>query len=142
VPKYGLPLTEPIRPGKPIYKLILAASMLRPLDAYSLASHYGLEQLAVEISSRLISVPLYNLSNDHCISMGPEYLRRLLFLHLGRTERLKALLREPHTRHPPTFLCDVIDQRLGIIAQWHAAATEICWDIGPDTPGNLRAAYF
>lgn len=137
LPQYGLPITDPVAHGKPMYNLILGTALSSPLDIYALVAQHRLEQLAVEVSHHLLSTPLHNLTDEHCLSMGPIYLRRLIFLHLGRTERLKQLLRDPPSGHRPTMHCDVIDQKRKLEAAWKEAAGELCWEANAGTPVSL-----
>ena len=120
-----------------MYNLVLSTALTSPLDIYALVAQYRLEQLAVEVSHHLLSVPLHNLTDEHCLSMGPIYLRRLVFLHLGRTERLKRLLRDPPSGHRPTVQCDLVDQKRKLEAVWLQAAAELCWEANASTPVSL-----
>jgi len=43
----------------------------------------------------LLSYSLASLTNELAVKMGPLYLKRLFFLHLGRIEALKRLLLPP-----------------------------------------------
>jgi hypothetical protein len=131
--KYGLALPGPIVPGNPTYNAILNVALASPLDAYALVCMHNLEQLAVQISHHLLSTPLHDLTDELCNQMGPIYLRRLLFLHLGRSERLKLLLKEEPLGHEPTRHCDLIDQKRGLLVAWHEATSKLGWGVGPDT---------
>jgi len=137
--KYGLPLEPSLTKGKPIYNVICGLAFASPLEAYALVAKHNLDQLAVEISHQLHSTPLYDLTDELCLSMGPIYLRRLMFLHLGRTERLKMLLRES-PRHEPTVQCDAVDQQHKLKTLWREKATTLCWDVSPSTPVSLLQA--
>jgi hypothetical protein len=133
LPKYGVRLPGPIVPGNPIYNAILNIALVSPLDGYALACMHNLEQLAVQISHHLLSTPLHELTDELCRQMGPTYLRRLFFLHLGRSERLKLLLKEEPLGHEPTRECDLVDQKRGLLFAWDEATSKLCWDIGPNT---------
>ncbi|KIM25903.1 hypothetical protein M408DRAFT_314531 [Serendipita vermifera MAFF 305830] len=137
LPQYGLPLSAVITHGKPMYNLILGMSLTKPLDIYALVAQHRLEPLAVEVSHHLLATPLHNLTDEHCLSMGPIYLRRLTFLHLGRTERLKKLLRDPPSGHRPTMQCDTVDQKHKLMALWKEATGELCWEASASTPVSL-----
>jgi hypothetical protein len=139
---YGLPVTEPVAPGKPLYNLLLSTALSHPLDTYALVCQHHLESLAVEISHHLISIPLHNLSDEQCLSMGPVYLRRLVFLHLGRTERLKKLLKDLPDGHPPTRQCDAVDQKRDLKGAWEAAAATLAWEANANTPVSLIQSTF
>lgn len=138
--QYGLSLDIPLTPGKPIYNLLSTLAYTSPLEVYTLAAEYGLEQLAVETSRHLHTIRLDTLTDEHCRKMGPIYLRRLFFLHLGRTERLKKLLSEP-PGHEPTLQCDAQDQEQRFHAVWKEGVALLCWDVNASTPtAFLRAA--
>jgi hypothetical protein len=135
MPKYGLLVHDAIAKGKPLASVILSLARTQALDTYALVAHHNLEDLAIETSHYLISVPLHNLTDAQCNKMGPIYLRRLMFLQLGRMERLKTLLKELPSTHPPTATCDELDQKRLLFLYWHMAASEICWEISADLSG-------
>ncbi|KAG8816385.1 hypothetical protein FRC17_000344 [Serendipita sp. 399] len=137
LPLYGVDVIRPFSEGKYFFKITLDHAPAAALDTYTLVCRHRLETLAVKCSQYLISVPLHHLTDEHCISMGPVYLRRLVFLHLGRIERLKILLKAPPASHPPSLLCDALDQRSRLEKPWREAINEICWDITADTPLSL-----
>lgn len=139
---YGLPVTGPVAPGKPLYNLLLSTALSFPLDTFALVCQHHLESLAVEISHHLISIPLHNLSDEQCLSMGPVYLRRLVFLHLGRTERLKKLLKGPPEGHPPTKQCDTFNQKRELKDAWEDAAGTLAWEANANTPVSLLHSTF
>lgn len=134
--QYGLSLEAPLAKGKPIYILLSGFAFTFPLEVYTLASEYDLESLAVDASGHLLATPLHHLTDELCLRMGPIYLRRLLFLHLGRTERLKALLKDAPA-HEPTAECGAIDQRLKLKAAWGEGATSLCWGVNASTPISM-----
>jgi len=85
-----------------LYSLILGHAPNQPLQVYIFAASRNLEPLAVQASRFLLSFTLSDLTNDDCLAMGPTYLRRLFFLHLGRIEKLKSLLLRPPSPHLPS----------------------------------------
>jgi hypothetical protein len=139
--KYGVSATTTIAPGTPMYNAILKIALSLPLDTFSLVCHHELEQLAVEISHNLVNTPLHNLQDQQCLKMGPIYLRRLIFLHLGRTERLKTLLKEAQRMHESTVLCDEVDLKRFLLTEWEKAAASLLWDLGPNTSGEHRSMF-
>ncbi|KAG8819951.1 hypothetical protein FRC17_010290 [Serendipita sp. 399] len=134
LPLYGVDVIPAFSEGQHFFKITLDHALSSALKTYTLVCKHCLEALAVKCSQYLVSVPLHHLTNEHCISMGPVYLRRLVFLHLGRIERLKILLRPPPTGHPPSLLCDALDQRSRLEKPWRDATNEMCWDITADMP--------
>lgn len=135
--RYGLPPKDAIQKGNAIYNLMLNTALSQPLDTYTVVCQYHLDDLAVEISRHLLSTPLHQLSDDQCLLMGPVYLRRLVFLHLGRTERLKKMLKQPPSGHPPTKSCDAANQQRYMIGPWNHAAAIIAWDANANTQASL-----
>jgi hypothetical protein len=75
----------------PVYALLLSLAPLFPIRVYTLAAKYNIDDLAVTTSSHLLSLELWTLTDEIVEEMGPIYLRRLFFLHLGRVEALKRL---------------------------------------------------
>ena len=73
--------------GTPLYMLLLSHAPLYPMDVYSLAANFDLEDLAVNLASHLLSYSLSLMSDEVALRMGPIYLKRLAGLQLGRTLR-------------------------------------------------------
>ncbi|KAG8752138.1 hypothetical protein FRC14_007303 [Serendipita sp. 396] len=134
LPLYGVDVIASFSEGKNLFKITLDHSLVSGLETYALVCKHSLEVLAVKCSHNLLSTPLYSLTDEHCISMGPIYLRRLVFLHLGRLERLRSLLKPPPKSHTPSLLCDALDQRTRLEKPWKEAVNELCWDLRADTP--------
>lgn len=137
--RYGISCAREIVPGSHMHNYLLYLSLKAPLDTFALVCHHQLEALAVDISRHLVSIPLHHLTDEHCTKMGAGYFRRLLFLHQGRVERLKMLLKEPHSSHPSTSDCDELDSRRLLLSSWQAAASEVCWEVKPDTHSTLHS---
>ncbi|KAF8602881.1 hypothetical protein BDV93DRAFT_443356 [Ceratobasidium sp. AG-I] len=87
-------------PHSELYMLYLQAAATEPLPMYALAAEHSLESLAVSVSTFTLSVSLSDLTDDLAEQIGPTYLRRLFFLHLGRTDALKRILYPPPASHP------------------------------------------
>lgn len=134
--KYGLSVTSIIVPETPTYRVIRNIALSLPLDTFAVVCQYQLEDLAVDISRSLIDISLDNLTNEHCGKMGPIYLRRLMFLHVGRTERLKTLLKELPKSHTPTVECDKVDMKRFLFAEWERATASLAWNLGPNVSGE------
>ncbi|PSR75020.1 hypothetical protein PHLCEN_2v9350 [Hermanssonia centrifuga] len=129
--KYGVPLQKYAAPNTPLYQLLLSQAPAAPMDFYSLAAQYDLYDLAVPISSHLLAYPLFNLSDEHAAKMGPLYMKKLVFLHLGRVDALKRLLLPPPQQHPATTECDFIEQKK-LTRAWALASAYLAWDARAD----------
>ncbi|TFY50179.1 hypothetical protein EVJ58_g11154, partial [Rhodofomes roseus] len=129
--QYGIPVARHCAPTTPLYALILAYAPIAPIDVYALAGHYDLFELAVPASAHLLGFQLANLSDEHAARMGPLYLRRFFFLHLGRIDALKRLLLPPPHPHAPTAGCDFTEQKK-LTRAWALASAYLAWDARPD----------
>ncbi|KAF8607834.1 hypothetical protein BDV93DRAFT_519832 [Ceratobasidium sp. AG-I] len=115
-----------------IFYLLLAHSKTHPLVVYALAASYNLEQLAISCSQNTLGVELSEITDDLAAVMGPIYLRKLFFLHLGRTAALKRILLEPPSSHPPSETCD-LDNQKSVTRAWALAVAYIAVEGRPDT---------
>ncbi|EJD40255.1 hypothetical protein AURDEDRAFT_70324 [Auricularia subglabra TFB-10046 SS5] len=139
--RYAVPAEFALSPGRPLFETILAHASVRPLHVYSLAAHHELEALAAAASQHMLSFPLFLLSNDDARRMGPVYLRRLFFLHLGRVEALKRLLAAPPSVHAPSMQCDDV-QLQKVQRAWGLATAAIVRDARADTSAQSISAAF
>ena len=130
--KYGVSLPRYIGQTTPLYTQILSIAPIAPIETYALAAHYDLYDLAVRISSHLLAFSLPSLTDDHANRMGPIYLKRLFFLHLGRIDALKRLLLPPPHPHAPTPTCDFVEQKK-LTRAWALASAYLAWDARPGT---------
>jgi len=96
----GYQIDRLLVPHSEIYMLFLQAAATEPLQMYALAAQLSLEPLAVSVSTFTLAVPPSDITDEVAAQMGPSYLRRLFFLHLGRTDALKRLLYPPPAPHP------------------------------------------
>lgn len=129
--EYGIPLKRYCTPSTPLFSLILAQAPYNPIEVYALAARHDLYDLAVPISSHLLGYQLANLSDELVQKMGPVYLKRLFFLHLGRIDALKRLLLPPPHPHAPTADCDFTEQKK-LTRAWALASAYLAWDARPD----------
>lgn len=129
--KYGAPLKTYIAPSTPLYSLILARAPLFPIELYAVAAQNDLLELATAISSHLLAFNLSNLTDELALKIGPIYLKRLFFLHLGRNDALKRLLLSPPALHGPTPQCDFTEQKK-LTRAWALATAYLAWDARPD----------
>ncbi|OBZ76566.1 hypothetical protein A0H81_03701 [Grifola frondosa] len=113
---------------------------MAPIDVYALAAAHDLYDLAVPVSSHLLAFALPSLTDEHAARMGPLYLRRLFFLHLGRTDALKRILLPPPPPHAPTSTCDFTEQKK-LTRAWALASAYLAWDARPDlSTSSMEAA--
>lgn len=128
--RYGIPLKVYIAPSTPLFSLILANAAHSPLEMYAIAASFDLYELAASISVHLLSLPLYSVTDEMAARIGPVYLKRLVFLHLGRIDALKRLLVSPPNPHEPTYECDSSDQKR-VTRAWALASAYLAWDARP-----------
>jgi len=129
--EYGLSVRTYLAPASPLSTLFLGTAPQAPIEFYALAGAYDLNHLAIPISSFLLSYSLASLTDDLVVKMGPLYLKRLCFLHLGRIEALKRLLLPPPQPHVPTASCDFTEQKK-LTRAWALASAYLAWDVRPD----------
>lgn len=130
--KYGLPLPAYASPHGPLYNLVLSRAPTAGIQMYTLAAQHKLEQLAVAVSPFLLSFDLATLTDDAAERMGPVYLKRLVFLHLGRVAALKRLLSPPLSYHPPDEACGSREHD-ALMGAWSLAIASLAWDTRPGT---------
>lgn len=130
MPTYGLCPAQYLVSSAPLFALLLAQAPVHGITVYALAGEHQLEELAVLVSSHLLSFPLSNITDDLAQRIGPTYLRRLFFLHIGRVEALKRLVKPGLYPHSPTSACGFSTQK-GVGRAWSLAAAYIAWDARP-----------
>ena len=104
--KYGVPPQNVIAPSTPLYHILLTHASAQPLNVFALAAQHDLHDLAVTTSSYLLSFPLSTISDKMAEQIGPIYLKRLFFMHLGRAEVLRSIILPPPYPHILTKMCD------------------------------------
>lgn len=129
--RYGVSIQPFAAPDTCLYNLVLSRAPLHPIQSYALVAEHGLHDLAVVISPHLMSFNLASLTDEMATQMGPIYLKRLFFLHLGRNQALKRLLFTPPTLHGPTPQCNFSEQKK-LTRAWALAAAYLAWDARPD----------
>lgn len=130
LPFYGIRPKSRINPATALYTILLSHAPLYPLELYALAATHDLYELAVATSSHLLSFPLASLSDEMAETIGPVYLKRLFFLHFGRSDALKRVLLSPPHPHAPTQWCDFTDQKK-LTRAWALASAYLAWDARP-----------
>lgn len=92
---YGLSLKKFISQGTPLYLSLLSYAPTNPLEIYGLAASHDLIDLAITTSSHLLSFQLPTLTDEMAAKIGPIYLKKLFFLHLGRIDAVRYLEASP-----------------------------------------------
>jgi hypothetical protein len=128
---YGISPKTRIAPSTHLFSLLLSYAPLYPLELYALAASHDLYDLAVSTSSHLLSFPLSSLTDEMAQHIGPIYLKRLFFLHFGRSDALKRVLLPPPHPHAPTPSCDFAEQKK-LTRAWALASAYLAWDARPD----------
>lgn len=126
--QYGLSKTMLVSPATPLFQLFLRHAPAEPLACYALAAHAGLDKLAVVISPYTLSLTLSDISDASAAHIGPYYLKRLFFLHVGRVDALKRLLFPPPSLHPPTDKCSLRAQRQ-LSSAWTMTVANMTWTL-------------
>ncbi|KAI0721318.1 hypothetical protein C8T65DRAFT_631311 [Cerioporus squamosus] len=136
---YGVSVPALAAPGMPLFQLIHSFAPFRPLDAYSLAAHHGLEDLAVTISSHLLAYDLSRLPDTAAQKMGPIYLKRLFLLHQSRVAALRNILFKAPEEHPPVTGCGQ-DNQQAMMRAWALAVAQLVWDVLPSVSTSALQA--
>ncbi|KAL1724181.1 hypothetical protein EV715DRAFT_166017, partial [Schizophyllum commune] len=139
LPVYGMLPAQHVVPPRALYAVLLAQAPLAPLAVYTAAARYGLNDLAVAVSSHLLSFPLPALTDAQAEAMGAIYLKRLFMLHKQRVDALKGVLAQAPYPHPETEICTFADQKK-IARAWQLAATYLVAEAQPDLPPSRMEA--
>lgn len=141
LPPLGLHPQSLILPNSPLFGLLLSYAPIRPMDVYATAGKHELQDLAVATSSHMLSFPLATISDDVAARIGPVYLKRLFFLHLGRMEALRRILLQPPHPHAPSPTCDFVDQK-SLTRAWSLASAYLAFETRPGWSLPVLHAYF
>ncbi|KAI0033089.1 hypothetical protein K488DRAFT_78094 [Vararia minispora EC-137] len=128
---YGLHVAALLAKGTPAFSLVLSVAPSCPLECFILAAKNELEDLAVAVSPYTLHMKLSDLTDTTAMRIGPIYLRRLFFLHLGRVEALKRILLAPPGPDPDGHECGVFEQRR-LRNAWTLAVGSLTWEPKPD----------
>ncbi|CAE7200384.1 unnamed protein product [Rhizoctonia solani] len=123
-------------PRSELYGLLLRSAAADPFSMYAAAAQCSFESLAVSVSALTLRAPLYEITDELCRQMGPIYLRRLFFLHLGRADALKRVVLPQPNLHPSESnpRCGPEIQK-GIQRAWALASAYI---IAQNHPGDVN----
>lgn len=130
MPVYGLTPSAHIMPSSPLFELLLSHAPVQPIRIYALAGHFGIEELAIQTSSHLLSYDLSDLTDELAKRMGAVYFKRLMCLHMNLLDSLKATILQPPRPHPATEACSFVEQKK-LSRAWALAASYLAWDSRP-----------
>ncbi|KAH9944110.1 uncharacterized protein BXZ73DRAFT_96607 [Epithele typhae] len=130
--QYGVSIQVHAAPHLPLYQLILSYAPFCPLEAYTVAAHYALEELAIATSNHLLAYDLSEVSDDAARKMGPIYLKRLFILHQSRLAALHDILFRPPREHEPAVGCSG-EQRQQLTGDWIMTVEQLVWQASPST---------
>ncbi|KAH9917930.1 uncharacterized protein BXZ73DRAFT_53189 [Epithele typhae] len=142
--KYGIPLDSVTgSPDLPLHALILRHAPERPIEAYALAGHHGLESVAVAVSAHLLAYDTAALTNELALKMGAVYCRRLFMLHQDRLLALRRIVLRPPGTHRPTLVCGTGADGMGrLMRAWALVAAEVVWVASPGMSAqSLQTAF-
>lgn len=128
---FGIIVATLITPSSKLFNCLLSCAPLYPLQIYSLAARHTIHELAVKASSHLLSFSLSSLTDEQALKIGAVYLKKLVLLHVQRTERLRDLLLKPPHPHPPSKSCGFKEQR-ALESMWASVVVNVAWDVRPD----------
>lgn len=119
--KYGLP--RPQVNGE-LYNFLLKHVNTKPIRVYAIAASALLEEICILASEQTLPLSLSFVSEADAIQMGPIYLRRLFFLHLGRRSALQRVMSTPPSEHTASPECSEA-QRQTVHRMWKAGEGEV-----------------
>ncbi|KIK62762.1 hypothetical protein GYMLUDRAFT_260018 [Collybiopsis luxurians FD-317 M1] len=131
LPLYGMLPKAHITDHTPLYNQLLSYAPISPIEVYTLAASHDLLELATSTSPHLLSFDLSKLDDQMAEAMGPIYLRKLFFLHVGRCDALKRLLLQPPQPHAPIPTCTP-EQQNSLTRARALASARLAWDVRPD----------
>ncbi|THU85097.1 hypothetical protein K435DRAFT_843386 [Dendrothele bispora CBS 962.96] len=140
-PQFGLSPKALIKPKTSVYEILLSQASLHPLEVYCLCGKHDIHELAIPVSSRLLSLALSTLTDKDAERMGSVYLARLFKLHRTRVETLLRLLMPAPSLHNPTSKCGFEQQKV-LGAAWTMTTAWLSWSAKPDISiSTIRAVF-
>jgi len=139
LPKYGLSLPPT---GSDIWDLLLRQAPSDPFRVYAIGASIPLDSLCILASQYTLNTSPSTVTEADALTMGPIYLRRLSFLHLGRQEALRRVLKILPDEHLPTVSCPRAAQN-SLRWAWQAAIGEILLQELPQntSAGRLSSTF-
>ena len=127
---HGILPKDCITPTNPFCESIHKLGVQSPLETFIMVAYFDLEHLAIDVSRNLLNLPLQNITEEIALTIGPVYLRRLFFMHLGRIDRLKRLMFQVPEAHGQNKDCYDSEQRL-LQLEWRSLAVALAPDASP-----------
>jgi len=132
LPAYGLRA-----PGQDhdIWSILLRQAPLHPLRVYALGGAHAIDSLCTLASQYTLAVSLTDLTEDDAMNMGAIYLRRIIFLHLGREDALRRTIGTPPAGHDTSESCTQVAQA-AVRRGWLAAVGDV---LASSQPQNIES---
>ncbi len=134
--KYGFNLQSVFSASSEGFRDLVRLAEMDPLRMYTLAAHWGFEELAVSSSRYALRIDVQCITDDHALSMGPQYLLRLAQLHEARKAKLKELLLIAPTLHDRDTLTCTLRDRLSVQRAYGLAAGYLTWEKAASVTGE------
>lgn len=119
--KYGLPSPPST---SDLWISLLEHAPAHPIRCYSLAASHCMDSMCTLTSQYTLSIPLSEVTVDDARLMGAVYLRRLMFLHLGRQTALQRVIKAPPETHPIMPGCSK-ELQDSVKRSWTSAVTDV-----------------
>lgn len=129
LPQLGLAIPDT---SSEVWSILLRHAPTNPMAVYSTAAAYAMDSVCTLASQYTLTVPLAHLTTAEALAIGPVYLRRLMFLHLGQLDALKRILRQPPEFHEPVPACGATGRRW-LTTSWMAVVTDLLLQDNPQT---------
>jgi len=127
---HGILPGDCITSTNPFCESIRTLGVRYPLETFIMVAYFDLEHLAIDVSRNLLSLPLYTITEEVALTIGPMYLKRLFFLHLGRVDRLKQLMFQVPEAHGQNKDCYDSEQRR-LQLEWRSLAVTLAFEASP-----------
>lgn len=121
LPKYGI---QPPSTTSDIWTMLRRHALGDPYYAYALCASAAVEEHCIYVSQLTLSLSPNHITEAEALMIGPIYLRRLCFLHLGRQEALRRIIAAELPEHEPVPGCSQ-DVRNLVKLRWDAAVAEV-----------------
>lgn len=129
---YAIPITPYLARGGSLYNIMLEKTVgpIDALEVFAFAAENAFEDLAVDISPRVLCYGADRMPNTLASRIGALYLKRLFTLRERRHGALRMLMKAPLFPHAPDRDCTIVD-RQDVTCEWLLAAARVVWDFGP-----------